>query len=315
MNDEKLSERKSRILQAVVECYIENAEPVGSRWLAEHSPRLALSSASVRSVMSELGELGYLDQPHTSAGRLPTAKGFRFYVGTILRSESLPPSERGRIRSEFLDAGASAADIDAAMRRACQCLSGLAEQTGLLLAPHFQQSVLNRIELIALLDARVLALFVSNRGEVFSQVVETERHYENPELLEMANRLNEVVHGLTLRQAKERFEAELRTERALYDTLLRSALRASLAALAAADAGTLYIEDKAQLLNQPEFSDVERLRSLVNALEQKERLVRFLNKVISSPGVQVFISSEVEEEEFPECALVVATYDSGEKLP
>ncbi len=304
--DASLSERDRRILGAVVEEFVHTAEPVGSRHLAKKY-RLGVSPATVRNVMADLEELGYLAQPHTSAGRRPTDQGYRYYVDRLMSAERPPPGEQRRLR-RCLGSGA-AADIEEILDSTSRALSSAARQVGLVGAPRFESSVFRHIDFVLLREGRVLVVLVSQSGVVHHRPVAAPEIGSQADLDRMANYLNGLLQDLPLREVKERIVAEMASEVALYDTLLGRALElGSLALGGEGSEGEVYFGDPVALFDQPEFSNAARMKGLFEAFEKKGLLLSLLDRASEATGIQLLIGEENPLADLRECTLVAAPY-------
>lgn len=305
---EELNERSRKILEAIIEDYIDTGEPVGSRNVTRRHA-MSLSPATVRNVMAELEELGYLVSPHTSAGRIPTDRGYRFYVDTLLRVRPLSVQEQQRIASRYRLQGMRAED---ALREAGKILSSLSRYTGIVLAPRFSATVFRHIEFVPLSHGRLLVVLVSASGLVQNKLIETGQELSAGELEQINNYLKRTLSGLSLEQIRTRIVEEMARDKAHYDDLLQRALLLSAAALQQDEGSEVFIEGAANILEQPEFADVERMRRLFRAFEQKSRLVELLDQSQRAQGVQIFIGSETHYQEIEGCSLVTASYAGRE---
>jgi heat-inducible transcriptional repressor len=304
--DASLSERDRRILGAVVEEFVQTAEPVGSRYLARKH-RLGVSPATVRNAMSDLEELGYLTQPHTSAGRKPTDRGYRYYVDCLMSPELPPPGERRRLRRTL--GSAEAADLEALLGSTSRLLSAAARQVGVVAAPRFEASVFRHIDFVLLREGRVLVVLVSQSGVVHHRPVAAPEIGSQGELDRMANYLNGLLEGLPLGEVKERIVAEMASEVALYDSLLRRALELGRQAVGGEGAeADVYLGDPAPLFDQPEFSSASRMKAIFEAFEKKGRLLGLLDRASEAPGLHLLIGEENPLADLRECTLVTAPY-------
>ena len=303
---EELNERSRKILEAIIEDYIDSAEPIGSRAMTRrHS--LGLSPATVRNVMADLEEMGYVASPHTSAGRVPTDKGYRFYIDSLLQVRQLTPHEQQLIQQNHHLKGLRMEEL---LREAGKILSRISHYTGIVQAPRFTATVFRHIEFIRLSQGRILVVFVSDSGLVQNKIIETSETLAPGELEQMSNYLNQALVGMTIQQAKARIIEEMAQEKALYDKLLQQALQLSRAALQDDTEGEVFIEGAANIFEQPEFADLERMKRLFRTFEQKGLLVELLDKSQRANGVQIFIGSENEYREIEGCSLVTASYSS-----
>ena len=285
--DAELSPRSRQILEAIVEDYIATAEPVGSSAVARRHA-LTLSPATVRNVMANLEEMGLLTSPHTSAGRIPTEKAYRFYVDSLVALRPVTRDEKKQIIRRCRQAGSSLSDI---LKETSRTLSSLSNYMGIVLAPSFNADVFRHIEFIRLGHCRVLAILVSCNGSVQNRLLETDEDFSTEDLIIMGNYLNGLMKGLTISQARERIQEEMRNEKNRYDTLLSQALRMSTQAVNQ-DNDDLFVEGQARILDQPEFSDARRMQEIYRTFEQKALLLKLLGRCMNSEGVQIYIGSE-----------------------
>jgi heat-inducible transcriptional repressor len=301
---ENLTERDRRVLQAVIMDYIQTAEPVGSR-VVSRKYKIGLSPATIRNVMADLEELGFLTQPHTSAGRIPTDRAFRFYVDSILEMRKLTRLAKDRIENSLQDENP---DLDEIMKRASSLLSLLSKQTGVVLAPRFASNLFKHIEFIRMREKKILVIIVSQTGQVQNKVIEGDEELSQDELNRFSNYLNEFMSGLSLSQAKRKIMEEMKKEKVLFDKLMYRALQLSQKALEDEEEGNLYIEGKTNIIQSPEFADLEKMRILLLAFEEKTKIVKLLDKALLAHGIQIFIGAENEFHEMVNCSLVAAPY-------
>jgi len=302
---DQLRDRSRRILQAVVEDYIGTAEPVGSRNLTQRH-NLDVSPATVRNVMADLEEKGFLASPHTSAGRVPTEKGYR--VDSILRVGPLGQREKARIEDHYRLGGLK---MEERLREAGKVLSDLSSCAGIVVAPSFYSTVFRQIEFVKLTATKVLVVFVSRSGLIQNRIVEIDENIPVRELEQMTNYLNHTLEGLTMGQVKERIIAEMTQEKALYDQLYKRTLALSREALCGEMNDEVFIEGAVNILEMSEFSDMERMKRLFRAFEQKHLLVELLAKSLKVSGVSIFIGGQDEFSEIEGFSLVTSTYSNS----
>lgn len=304
----KLTDRSQKILEAIIEEYIATAQPVGSKALTQNQG-IKLSPASVRNVMAELEELGYLVSPHTSAGRIPTEKGYRFYVDTILRVSEMDRRQKDRIELQYRQQGLQMTDM---LREASRTLSSISHYTGLVMVPRLKATIFRHIEFVKLSQRLILAVFVTQSGLVQNKLVEVDEDLSPRELEKITNYLNQTMNGLSIQDVRTRIITEMAQEKALYDQLMRRAFTLSSAALVDESNGDVIIEGTSRFLEQPEFSDLDCMKRIVQTFEQKSALVELLDRGLESKGVQVIIGSETEHTELSDCSLITAAY-SGKR--
>ena len=305
-------ERYQRLLATLVRAYIERGEPVSSLWLARECG-LDLSSATVRNVLARLEELGFVRQPHTSAGRVPTDQGYRFYVDLLLHSRR-PSRAVNELESRLRRAGG----MGELLENVTQELSRASHHVGFAIAPGGHDVTLKHMDLVALDARRVLVVVVSGAGHLTHKVVEVVDTIEPSELTQAANYLNAEFAGLPLAEVRERILERLREERALYDRLLARALRFASETLGEiASSGTqFFVHGTSSLLEAATAEDVRiplaTLRALLVMMEEKHRLVQILSEYLEGPGLTVVIGTEHTEPGLQNLSLVASTYaDSG----
>ncbi len=301
---ENLTERDRKVLQAIIMDYIETAQPVGSRVVSKKY-KMGLSPATIRNVMADLEDMGFLLQPHASAGRVPTDRAFRFYVDSILNMRRLSTAERNRIERDLKD---EKLDTNEIMKRASHILSLLSRQTGVVLAPRFGSKTFKHIEFIKMREKRILVIIVSKTGEVQNKIIEADEEIFQDELDKFSRYLSEIMGGLTLAEAKRRILEELKKEKVLFDKLMFRALQLSQKALEDEGQGNLYIEGATNFLQSPEFADMDKMRLLIQTFEEKTKIMHLLDKTLSTQGIQIFIGAENELNEMVNCSLVTSPY-------
>jgi len=310
MGSFELSERSRRVFATLVREYIETAEPVSSQMLARKSG-LGVSSATVRNVLAQLEELGYVHQPHTSAGRVPTDRGYRVFVDLLLESRrpARPPfSVEDEIRAQ---AGRSPL-IDDLLISVSHVVSRAARYVGFALVAN-EGGILQRIEFVPLGGARVLVVVVSRGNQITQKVVDAGEDIRPSDLVQAANYLNTEFAGLRLSDVREAVLARLQQERSLYDELLRRALRLAQQTLETLSGQpAFHVEGAAALLDDTDDS-VSRatLRALLEMMEEKERLVHLLNQYIDGPGLTVVIGAEHAAPDLRSFSLIASTAVDG----
>jgi len=303
---EHLTERSRQILEAIIEDYIITAEPVGSRTITRRHG-LSLSPATVRNVMSDLEEMGFLVSPHTSAGRVPTDKAYRFYVDSLVGHNKIAREEREEIRKRCSLTGK---DVGEVLKETSRMLSSVSHYMGIVMGPRFTANVFRHIEFVKLSGQRILAILVSQSGSVQNKIIETDEELQAADLTRMANYLNDILKGLTIAQVKNRILEEMQEEKIQYDALLARALELSRQTLEETDA-EVFIEGQANILEQPEFADVAKMKEIIRAFEEKGQLLALLERCMSAEGVQIFIGSESHLNRMSGMSLVTATYVTG----
>ena len=310
MYDVVLEERNKQILTSVINEYVLTAEPVGSRKLAKKY-NINLSSATIRNVMSDLEDMGLLHQPHTSAGRIPTEKALRFYVNSILKVKDLKLREKDRIRKRYQF---SELEASAIIKQTSEVLSVLSHQMSIISAPKIIGTVLKHIEFIKISTNRILVIFVSQSGFVQNRIVEDKEDISQDELDKYTNYLGDILVGISLEEVREKLDEEMQKEKITYDRLLSKALQLSKKALAEELEPELYLGGKINLLESPEFSEVGRMKTLLQALEEKNLLLTLLDKTMDAEGVQIFIGSEVQLSDMQTLSIITSPYRQGKNV-
>jgi heat-inducible transcriptional repressor len=303
----ELPDRVQRLLSALVCEYIEHGEPVSSQWLAGHAG-YTVSSATVRNVLARLEEQGFVRQPHTSAGRVPTDRGYRRYVDSIMtlrRSARLALEVEARLRP--------AETVSDVLSRASHELSRVSHHVGFALATADAAGTLERIEFVPLEGGRILVVVVATGGEVVHKLITFDAEVTRDELVQSANYLTHEFAGLTLAEARARVIERMHAERALYDALLARSLRLASATLAAMPADNLvFVTGTPRLIDHALHEDaLPTLRTLLEMIEEKDRLLRLLTAYMEEPGLMVVIGSEHPSPELQSVSLVAMTYADG----
>ena len=305
MTSPVLDERSRDVLKSLIQLHIATGAPVGSESLSRALDR-SLSSATLRNIMADLERLGYLDHPHTSAGRMPTDEGYRVYVDSLMSHQTLPSREVAAIANELHTSGVSPHQV---MENASHVLSRLSRQVGFVLAPEMQRTSFRNINLVRLPHPRILVVMVSGAGLVTHKVIEMEDELSQDELQTCANYLNAHFTGMTLAAIRARLLEMMGEEKALYDSLLKRVVCVGERAFAAAgDDVSVYLDGASNILEQPEFEDVHRMRALFRTFEEKGRLVKILNACLSGGGIRVIIGHENADPELKSLTLVTASY-------
>lgn len=310
-----LTAREQRILEAVIQAHITTVEPVASGTISRRS-RLDLSPATIRHVMGHLEELGYLSQPHTSAGRVPTDKGYRFHVDSLPQIPVLPKTQSAKIDESYLTS--SGRDVGDLLDLTAQVLASLTHQAALVLLPRLAAVVLAHMEFVRLRPRQILAIFVAQSGFMGNRVIELDEDLSQQALNAINRYVSSEFAGLTLTEIRTRVTHLMAEERGQYDQLIQRAVELSRKAFLETPAleshGEFKIGGTAHFLDQPEFAGHrERMRAVLRALEEKERLLSILDRCLEAEGVNVVIGSESAIEEVMECSLITHIYKEGER--
>jgi heat-inducible transcriptional repressor len=302
-----LDDRSREILKLLVQLHVATGEPVGSETLARTLSR-PLSSATLRNVMAELEKLGYLDQPHTSAGRVPTDEAYRFYVDSLMgQRRPLPAREAAAIDSELRPRDGSPVQL---LENASQVLSRLTHNVGFVVEPEMGRATFRRLDLVRLPHPRILVVMVSRDGRVTSKVIEVQEPIDQDGLQTCANYLNTHFSGLTLAAIHAQLLELMTQEKALYDSLLQQVVSVGQRAFAVeGETAGVYLGGTSNILDQPEFeANVVRMRTLFKTFEEKSRLIRILNACLAGGGLRIIIGHEIPDPGMQDLALVTASY-------
>ena len=295
-----LDERARTLLKALIERYVADGQPVGSRVLSRLSG-LELSPATIRNVMSDLEEMGFVASPHTSAGRVPTPRGYRFFVDTLLTLRPLEPQQ-----TDLMEDQLRGGDPQRSMQAAAQLLSSLSQFAGVVLTPRRSASF-KQVEFVRLSEHRVLLIIVTPEGDVQNRILFTQSAFTQSQLVEAANMLNEHFAGLSFGEARLRLRTELRQLREDISALMEAAVQAGSEAEAESD--PVVVSGERNLLGVSDLAtDVHTLRRMFDLFEHKTRLIHLLDTSIGAQGVQIYIGGESQLVPMDEMSLVVAPY-------
>jgi heat-inducible transcriptional repressor len=309
-NDARLNERAQFLFKALVERYIRDGQPVGSRTLSRDSA-LNLSPATVRNVMADLEEFGLLRSPHTSAGRVPTDQGYRFFVDTLLRVEPLEGAQVAMLK-EQLDPHQNRGAL---MESASSLLSDITHLAGVIMLPRQEQVTLRQVEFLSLSEDQVLVILVVNEREVQNRVIRTGRLYGPSELQQAANYLNSLCAGKDLKTVRNEILAELRDARESMNAMMLAAVEmAEKALVTEPDADDVMVAGQTNLMDAGELGDMDKLRRLFEAFNEKRDLLHLLDQSLHATGMQIFIGEESGYNALDECSVITAPYGSDEEV-
>lgn len=302
-------DRSKRVLAALIRAYIASGEPVASSLLTS-AVGLGVSSATVRNILARLEEEGYLQQPHTSAGRVPTDRGYRFYVDLLLESKRTgraADAVEARLRREH-----PGGHIDALLPQVSHVLSQASHTVGFAIRPAHASAVFDRVEFVPLSSARILVVIVAKGGHVIQKVIEIAETLHADDLRQAANYLNAEFSGLPLHRAREAVLERIREERLLYDALMARAMwLASSTFSDLPDEPQIYVEGASALLDETQGLTTTMLQALLHMIEEKQKLVRLLNEYIDGMGLTVVIGAEHLDPNLRPFSLVASTFNDG----
>jgi heat-inducible transcriptional repressor len=300
------SDRSRQILRVLVDQYIRNGQPVGSRTLAKKS-QLDLSPATIRNVMADLEDLGFIVSPHTSAGRIPTAKGYRFFIDTLLKLQPLASQEINQMQHQLAEEPHGSAKEIAST--ASSVLSSLTSLAGVVTLPRQTHVQLRQIEFLPLSAQRVLAILVINDSEVENRILDVDRDYDADELQKVANYLNENFAGKPLDTIRRQIIESLSNTRKTMNQLMIDAVSIAQQALTTdMDRSQYVMSGETKLMEFNDLSDIDKLRQLFDAFGQQREILHLLDRSIAADGVQIFIGEESGYSILDECSVVAAPY-------
>jgi len=310
MLDAPLIQRELEVLTAIVEDYIAKAQPVGSRTVSK-AGRMRLSPASIRNTMSDLTDKGYLEQPHTSAGRVPTAKGYRFYLDQVMQLRILPMPVMEMMASSLGQAGL---EIDDILRRASRVLSGVSKQVCMVLAPSHALARWRQIDFVLLRPGLVMAILVLQGGLVQKRLVTVDPSISADDLVHFGNYLNHHFQDRTVAEVRGRIIAELAAAERELSNLTGQALRLAMDSFAVSDTPEVFVDGALNILSQSGPADVGVMREVLGALEDRTRLLEVLDKTMAEHRTVVILGEESLDRDLAGCGLVSSPY-GGQGAP
>ena len=300
----KLNPRNRDVLEAIINCYNRTAKPVSSRTIARQYG-MQLSPATIRNTMAQLGEFGYLSQPHTSAGRIPTELGYRVYVDNMMTAQRLPDKERRFIRQWY---DSSELDFEETIEQTSKILSQISHYLGVALSPQLHQGILRRLELIPLDSQKVIVVLITNSGLVKNQVVSIHESLSKADFYRISRMLNEKLAGLSLGEIQQISQSRAKLK-AIFDRDMSDPVAMLTRNTFSLDREIhVYLDGTSNFFGQPEFLEVEQIEPLFRFLEQKDRVADLLSPKKENPEIQVLIGSENRCEGMEMCSVVQSTF-------
>jgi heat-inducible transcriptional repressor len=304
-----LDERSQQLLKTLIERYIRDGEPVGSRTLSRDSI-MDLSPATIRNVMADLEEMGFVRSPHTSAGRIPTTKGYRMFVDTMLSIKPLQDVEIANLKNQL----GLIRDNKVLLKSASTVLSDITRFAGLVMVPRPEASALRQVEFLPLSNRRVLALLIVNDKEIQNRVVHVDRDYTRDELQQAANFINAHFAGRDLQGIQERLRLDLFQAQEQLNHLMKLVIEMSgqVFSLDPHQAGDdLFVDGQTNLMNVKDLSDMEKLKQLFEAFNKKRDILHLLDRCQQADGVQIYIGQESGYQALDDCSVITAPYSVG----
>jgi heat-inducible transcriptional repressor len=306
-----MDDRKSKILHAIIEDYVATAEPVGSRTIARKY-NLGVSPATIRNEMSDLEELGYLEQPHTSAGRIPSDRGYRYYVDCLMQQRDVSPSDNELIRRTF---ERKVREIDTLVRETARLLSETTHLTSVVSGPQIEKASFKELRLVPLAGDKAVLIYITDSGFIENQVLDLPVEVTMLELQRVSDVLNEQLKGQRVETLSRGAIQALHRELNQYGALLEQALHFLDQRMDVGDRQRLYLGGTTHMLNQPEFRDVDKLRSLLTMLEHEDVLANVLEAGSTEVDrVNIQIGEEIRVRELADCSVISATYRLGDQV-
>lgn len=305
--NEELDERKVKILDAIIRNYLATGEPVGSRTISKYTD-LNLSSATIRNEMSDLEELGYILQPHTSAGRIPSDKGYRFYVDHLIREKDREVTEMKDFVIEKTE------KMEQVLKQVAKLLANNTNYATMVTAPSYHNNKIKFIQLSQMDDGQILAVVVLNSNIVKNQVIAVEEKFDSETLLKLNILLNTGLNGLSLQEINLATITRLKEQAGIHSTIVSDVMDALAEALSEGEDLQIYTSGTTNILKYPELNDSEKITNLLSTFEEKEELASLVTETFSNEetGIQVYIGNEAPIQTMKDCSVVTATYELGE---
>ncbi|TCK61771.1 heat-inducible transcriptional repressor HrcA [Seleniivibrio woodruffii] len=301
-----LNEREESVLKTIIEEFVQSNEPVGSRLISKTGP-LKLGPASIRNIMSDLEEKGYILQPHTSAGRVPSDEGYRYYIDRLV---TFSFSDRAIL--EQLKQECSAENINGVFKKVSDNLSRLTRSVGFVISPKLNTMLLKHIEFVRLSGTTVLAVIVAKTGIVHNVMLDVTPSVTDSDLVQISNYLNTHFIDKSLMEVKTAILDEMRKDKNRMDSLVKNVMTVTERVFGNSDFGQdIILSGTSTILDLPEFSDVSKLKGLFQTFEEKKFIFDILDKCQNETGVNIFIGSEIGRSEVSELGLVTKTYSRG----
>ncbi len=303
-NSQNLNDRSLQLLKALVERYIHNGQPVGSRLLSKDSD-LNLSPATIRNVMADLEELGLIRSPHQSAGRIPTVSGYRLFVDSLLTVKPLNQTEFSHVYQSL----GNSENTQEVLITAAKLLSDVTQMAGIVTLPRREMVCLRHIEFLPLSHHRVLVIFVTNEQEVHNKIIQPNKAFSPAELQQAANYLNSIYAGRSLAAVRDVVVNQLQQDQQkLNQAMLDAVSMAELTFNQPQNKDDYVLSGETNLMEFSELSDKDRLKQLFDAFNQKHSVIHLLDQCLAADGVQIFIGEESGYQPFEQCSLVTSTY-------
>jgi heat-inducible transcriptional repressor len=308
ISHEELDSRARDVLREIILQHVSTGEPISSRSLSKCG-RFQLSPASLRNVMADLEDLGYLAQPHTSAGRVPTDRGYRFFINNLMKSRTISQREREAIDGEV----SHASEIEQMLHLASSVISKLSDQVGVVFMPTLLQFTIRSIDFVLVGESKIMCVIVGTNGVVVNKIIDTRLTFTREELETIGRYITTEFFGLSLDVIRRRLIRMTEDERARHDQMLQKTITLGIEAVndVTPVEHELFVEGAASILTKPEFADATALRKTFLALQEKEKLVEILNTFLTEDGLQILIGSESDFTQMHNFSIVARRYGSS----
>lgn len=305
----QLDERKWKILKAIINTYLETGEPVGSRTISKYAD-LNLSSATIRNEMSDLEELGYILQPHTSAGRIPSDKGYRLYVDQMMEEKDKEVTEMKELMIQRQD------KMDLVLKQAAKVLAANTNYATMITSPQYKRTKLKFIQLSLVSEEQILVVVVAEGNVIKNKILRIVHNLDSETILKLNILLNSSLDGLTIEEINLSTIAKLKEQAGIHSEIVNSVLDAVAEAIQMEDEMEIYTSGATNFFRYPELSDSERASELISTFEEKKQLVALVNETSEGQetGIQVYIGNETPVQTMKDCSVVTATYDLGDGM-
>ena len=305
MNGEELDSRARDVLREIILQHVSTGEPISSRSLSRCG-RFQLSPASLRNVMADLEDWGYLAQPHTSAGRVPTDRGYRFFIDHLMKSRAISQREREAIDGEV----SQASEIEQMLHLASSVLSKLSDQVGVVFMPTLLQFTIRSMDFVLVGETKIMCIIVGTNGVVVNKIIDTRVGFTRDELEKIGRYITTEFFGLTLDQIRRRLVRMTEEERTLHDRMMQKTIALGIEAVndVAPVEHELYVEGTSSILTKPDFADANALRKTMLALQEKEKLIHILESFLDEDGLQILVGSESDFTQVHNFSIVARRY-------
>ena len=311
MPESVLNERAQHLLKTLVQYYIREGQPVGSSTLLKES-KLELSSATVRNVIADLERLGLVQSPHTSAGRIPTVEGYRMFIDNLLTVKPIADLEVETLKEKLNHTS----DTKVLVESASNMLSALTRMAGVVMLPNREQMHIKHVEFLPLSDKRVLAIMVFDKGEVQNRIIHLEKSYTQQELLHISNCLNTELVGKDINKVRSSLLEQMREAKESMNRIMLEAIEMAQKVFDTdhTDEHDFVLAGESNLMKYEDMADIERLRQLFEAFDEKRGILQLLDKTLQAPGIQIFVGSESGYHALGDCSVITTTYSDGENV-